>query len=390
MFQKQMFRKQLIRRKTMRKMAEAGTTRPDSGALEKRPLDGEENEARESGATRDNTDSGHGGKLEQGGAAVGGICLTEALRKWELWLASKAGQTQTAYRRHVRKLLELTGKRCPGGIKDEDVMAYLNTLGARSTQEQALAAIKAFMRMAGRTVTEVNLKRRQPPKPITELTEEELDAIVTAGKGLEEKAFLGVMKDTGARINAVCHLRTEDVKLDHVVLKAEWSKARIETLAPITDETSRMLKEYILHEYPKGWLFGDGAGKPWSRQKAYRVIQKAAKRAGIRKHIYPHLFRHLRALAYRRAGTEPDVVVNAMGWTDTTQYNKRYGKRTAHETLREARRAISFPATQGDIPQAIKRLADLLEAGMIDRETFQAGLLVLGKKDEKKDITGYL
>jgi integrase len=305
-------------------------------------------------------------------------------------LASKSALTQIAYRRHIRKLLEMTGKRCPGTIKDENVMAYLNTLGMRSTQEQALAAIKAFMRMAGRTVTEVNLKRRQPPKPITELTDKETSTLVASGDGLQEIAFLCTIKDTGARVDAVCHLRVEDVKPDHLILKAEWSKARIETLGPISEETSKALKEYILQERPREWLFGDEAGKPWSRQKAYRVIQRATKRAGITKHVHPHLFRHLRALAYRRAGTEPDVVVNAMGWTDTTQYNKRYGKRTAQETLKEARKALTSTTTPGDIPDAIERLAGLLDAGKIDKETFQAGLVLLGQKQEKKDIAGYM
>jgi hypothetical protein len=38
-----------------------------------------------------------------------------------------------------------------------------------------------------------------------------------------------------------------------------------------------------------------------------------------------------------------------------------------------------------------KRLAiGLLETGKIAKETFQAGLLILGKKDENKDIAGYL
>jgi integrase/recombinase XerD len=315
--------------------------------------------------------------------------MNEALRKWELWLASKSELTQIAYRRHVRRLLELTGKHCPGTIKDEDVMRYLNTLNERSTQEQALAAIKGFMRMAGKTVVEVNLKRRQQPKPITELSKEEVEKLITSSNDLGEKAFLNFLRDTGARVNAVCHLRVEDIKADHVVLKAEFSKARLETLAPISEDTSKAFKEYILQERPADWLFIGETGQPWSRQKAYRVVERAAKRAGITKHVHPHLFRHMRALAYRRQGIEADVVVNAMGWTDTTQYNKRYGKRTGQETLLEARKALTTTATPGDVSKGIERLADLLETGRIDKQTFESALLILGKKDDKKYIAGY-
>ena len=51
---------------------------------------------------------------------------------------------------------------------------------------------------------------------------------------------------------------------------------------------------------------------------------------------------------------------------------------------------ITSTTTPTDIPQAIERLADLLETGRIDKETFQAGLVLLGQKQEKKDIAGYM
>jgi hypothetical protein len=99
----------------------------------------------------------------------------------------------------------------------------------------------------------------------------------------------------------------------------------------------------------------------------------------------------MRALAYRRANTEPDVVVNAMGWTDTSQYNKRYGRRTAIETLEEAKKALNNHMRPDGKVEVVERLTALLEAGKIDTNTFQAGLKAIGggKREPDPDLKGY-
>jgi hypothetical protein len=84
--------------------------------------------------------------------------------------------------------------------------------------------------------------------------------------------------------------------------------------------------------------------------------------------------------------------MNAMGWTDTSQYDKRYGKRTGNETLKEARTLISKKPEDNDpVPKAIERLALLLSEGKIDIQTYQASIVAL-KKDKpttSNNVPGY-
>jgi len=90
--------------------------------------------------------------------------------------------------------------------------------------------------------------------------------------------------------------------------------------------------------------------------------------AELETHIHPHSFRHYLALAARRAGKEADAVCNSMGWADAQQYNSRYGKRTAFETLGEMRDLVEKrPPAQKAQPEARQGPQDIIDLRPITR-----------------------
>ena len=92
----------------------------------------------------------------------------------------------------------------------------------------------------------------------------------------------------------------------------------------------------------------------------------------------------MKALDFRRAKAQPDTVMNALGWKDTSQYDKRYGKRTATETMTEARALLDkTPQETGNPAKAIEQLAVLLAQGKIDLPTYQASILTLQQKPKE-------
>ena len=331
------------------------------------------------------------GATKGGGVAAEGPSMTQVMEKWELQLASKSPETRNCYRRHIRRLLASCGKRSPNTLTDEDIARYLNRLKSRSGQDQAMAAIKSFMKVCGRTIGDISRIPTIPSRPIQEINDEQFRKILEATQDMRERVLMMVLWDTGGRISAICNIEVDDFRGDHIILRSELAKNKVESLAPISEETSKAIKEYIIKNRPCRYVFETSTGRPLNRRKAYGVIKRAAKKAGISTRVYPHLFRHMRALAYRRANTEPDVVVNAMGWTDTSQYNKRYGRRTAVETLEEAKKALSSHARPDGKVEVVERLTALLETGKIDINTFQAGLKAIGggKREPDPDLKGY-
>ena len=175
-----------------------------------------------------------------------GSSMTRVMEKWELQLASKSPETRKCYKRHVRRLLAICGKRSPNALTDEDVTKYLNTLGSRASQDQALAAIKSFMKVCGRTIGDVPLVHRTPSKPIRELTDEQVRKMVEVAQDLREKVLILILRDTGGRITAICNLEVDDFRGDHLILRSELAKNKVESLAPITTETSKAIKEHLV------------------------------------------------------------------------------------------------------------------------------------------------
>ena len=55
----------------------------------------------------------------------------------------------------------------------------------------------------------------------------------------------------------------------------------------------------------------------------YLLVQRVGRMANQNKKTYPYVFRHLKALEFRRKGVKEDMVINALGWKDTTLYNSR-------------------------------------------------------------------
>ena len=151
------------------------------------------------------------------------------------------------------------------------------------------------------------------------LTSEEarglLDSIDTGSLlGLRDRALIGTMVYSFARINAVLEMKVRDY---FVQGRRGWvhlhEKGGKEHEVPCHHNLEKYLDEYIagggkvIADDPDGPLFRTAAGKSgllsrnamW-QQDAYRMIQRRAKAAGIKTRIGNHTFRATGITAYMK------------------------------------------------------------------------------------------
>jgi integrase len=163
-------------------------------------------------------------------------------------------------------------------------------------------------------------------------------------------------------------------------------------VVPISKETCELLQKHLL-THDKELMFPLELVQP--ERWLYRIVKQAAQDAGIATRVYPHLFRHMRALEYRRRGADEDTVLNSLGWRDSAMYNTRYGRRNPFETAQEARKYLPKPEQPPEpkhdtIPEIINKLADLLKENKIDPQTYHASLAALQlQQQEKTKVLGY-
>lgn len=149
------------------------------------------------------------------------------------------------------------------------------------------------------------------------LTKEDIIRMVQACQSPRDRAFIMTLYESGARISEIGTMKRKSISFDQygpvIIVKGKTGMRRIRliTSAPYLSEWLRCHK-------------GDQDSPLWTNRESVSyaglssVIRRAAKRAGIRKRVYPHLFRHSRATELAKKFTEAQMK-NYFGWTQSSR-----------------------------------------------------------------------
>lgn len=269
-----------------------------------------------------------------------------------------APRTVEAYQSDIERYLAFAaGEGLPSGDR-KTVRAWLERLhgqGLRpSTQSRRLTSLRGYHRflvaegLAASDPTEaVEAPRRRPRLPET-LSVDEVDRVLGAVSGsqaypLRDRALLEFLYATGVRISELIAVRLDDcdwrgrsvrlvparreVKRRDGGRKAErvgpkGDKVRI---VPIGRKAVEAAVEYVERERPglargrsEGVLFLNFRGRPLSRMGAWKIVRAYVEKAGIRKRVTPHTFRHSCATHLLDRGADLRAVQELLGHADIT------------------------------------------------------------------------
>lgn len=183
---------------------------------------------------------------------------------------------------------------------------------AVGTQAAKLAAVKKFcawlvaeQQLAHNPASQVQYPRRPRTLPRNVLTQEEARRLIESTptskpRDIRDRALLEVLYSTGLRRAELIALTVYDLDLQTSTLRIEHGKGDATRLVPLTRSAIAALKLY-LSEARTVWaqaanqthLFvSTRSGGSLDDADIVRIVQKAARRAGIAKHITPHTLRH--------------------------------------------------------------------------------------------------
>lgn len=155
-------------------------------------------------------------------------------------------------------------------------------------------------------------------KPREPLTDVELASIRAACANIREKALVETLYSTGCRISELANLDISDVDFisREVKLLGKGNKHRVSYLngAAFVD-----LQDYLRSRTDENPALFVGMIAPHNRltaQTLEEIISKLGKRAGIRKHLHPHLFRHTLATDAINRGMPVEEVQGILGHVD--------------------------------------------------------------------------
>ena len=153
------------------------------------------------------------------------------------------------------------------------------------------------------------------------LSPDEAVALINSASNLFHRAMLMTLYSTGARRTEMCNLKVEDIDSKRMLIHIRQGKGGKDRDVPLSPGLLETLREYYRWMRPKTYLFpgtvnGSRADKPITSKIPWEACQEAAKRAGITKHVGPHLLRHSFATHLLENGADLPTLQVLLGHTD--------------------------------------------------------------------------
>ena len=170
------------------------------------------------------------------------------------------------------------------------------------------------------------LDRPKLPELLPEvLSEEEINAVLALPDmreklGVRDRCMLEILYGSGLRVTELCGLKVLDPDPQRGVLRV-FGKGSKERLVPLHMPAVRLLSVYM-HEWRPAFkpceeaLFVNRSGRGLSRVAIWKIVRKYAVRAGIRRAVSPHTFRHSFATHLLEGGADLRSVQLLLGHAD--------------------------------------------------------------------------
>lgn len=226
---------------------------------------------------------------------------------------SLSENTVESYLRDIQKLKNFTDK-FPMDVSKNDVEAFVYQLAkekyAPKSQARLVSSLKSFF-----GYLQLEEWRTDNPAELLEtpklgmklpdvLTVEEIDLIIAAidlsqPEGERNRAILETLYGCGLRVSELINIKLSDIFFEENFIRVT-GKGNKQRLIPISNHTLKFIRIYrdeIRRHQPvqKGfedYLFLNRRGKNLTRVMIFTILKNLAEKAGIKKNISPHTFRH--------------------------------------------------------------------------------------------------
>lgn len=257
---------------------------------------------------------------------------------------SLSANSVEAYVRDVTKLkqfLEISGSDITplqvSMVELQNFIEYINELGMSAfSQARIISGLKSFYKFLlyegelDSDPTELLEAPKLGRKLPDTLSVEEIDQILATidhskPEGMRNRAMLETLYSSGLRVSELIGLKMSNVHSDVGFLRI-FGKGSKERLVPIGKEALKYIKIYReevrvhLDIIPgnESFMFLNRNGRQLTRQMVFIVIKTLVEKAGIKKTISPHTFRHSFATHLIEGGADLRAVQEMLGHESIT------------------------------------------------------------------------
>lgn len=262
------------------------------------------------------------------------------LRRYNQYLKlekSFSPNTVEAYKRDLDKFLDFIREEnlSPFDVQLTDFQSFSSSLYAIDIHPTSiyriLMGVKSFYRflvMSGELDTDPMELLDYPKKPQhlpDVLSVEEVDLIescidLSQTEGQRNKAIIETLFSCGLRVSELCNLKLSDLYLDEGFIRVT-GKGSKQRLVPISPKAIKDLRLYFIDrnavcvkEGYEDYVFVSKARKKnLSRIMVFHLVKELVEKAGIKKTVSPHTFRHSFATSLLEGGANLRAIQAMLG-----------------------------------------------------------------------------
>lgn len=257
---------------------------------------------------------------------------------------SFSDNTLDAYLRDIRKLGDYATQELkqanPLEITYENIQEYLFQLSkekfSERTQARWISSIKAFFKylLDDEVRPDNPASLLEGPKlglylPDT-LSLEEVEKILSAidistALGTRNQCMIEVLYGCGLRVSELITLKISNINFKELYLKVD-GKGNKTRFVPLAEYTAKLIQQYMtdvrmnapINRKHEDTLFLNSRGAGMSRIIVFIIIKELTEKAGIRKKISPHTFRHSFATHLLQNGADLRYIQEMLGHSSIT------------------------------------------------------------------------
>jgi integrase/recombinase XerD len=168
------------------------------------------------------------------------------------------------------------------------------------------------------------VSNKDPMQSSELLSIEDIDKMIEVADHLRDKAIICTLAESGCRLGEIAGCRIKDFVLlpsggGKLTFPVSKTKTRTVTLIRAASYIDNWIRTHPKGDMPDEplWITKDSKSyRQLNENTIYGLVIKLARKAGVTKRIYPHLFRHTRATQLIKLGWSEPKVKKYLGWSE--------------------------------------------------------------------------
>ena len=208
-------------------------------------------------------------------------------------------------------------------IDEEQIRNYLQRLvqqgKSHSYINQTINSIKFYyeivLEMPNRFYSIERPLRKEPLPKVISL--EEVELIIKNTNNIKHKCIVSLLYSSGLRRGELLNLKLNDIDSKRMIINVINGKGGKDRITILSQSVLINLRLYFKIWNPEIYLFEGLKGSQYTGSSISKIIDKARKRANIKKNITPHMLRHSFATHLLENGTDLRQIQVLLGHSST-------------------------------------------------------------------------